>query len=396
MKNPTGFLPIAAIIIIVVVAAVVAGGSYYYTKSLNKNTNTVVNTNVAMVNENTNAVVNTNTTVVNGNTNVTVNSNGNLNTNTVIVNSNTNTVVNSNTNSDATAGWKTYTNAKQGYSVKYPSNWVTQVQNTNGGEVANGNITTFWSKPNYKDLIPEGTEWVPTDTLYYFRVHYQDESSAANAVDPNTKKLSSEAITVGGISGLKEAYQGAYGKWTVVYVTKNGIKYGLYLPDKTAEQQAHASTILSTFTFLDQTVGWKTYTNTEYGFSFKYPASWKETDYTASADSPLNSDGVKFEDSAGKAGSFYWMQGGYVPTQDGQWDSTTTSLTVGGRTASQVRMTPKAGQQWAGGEPKPRAVVSLTSNPTTWGSNASMGLVQGSEKSWVTVDTILSTFTFTK
>jgi hypothetical protein len=75
MKNPKGFIPIAAAIIFVIVAALIAGGSYYYTKTLNKNTNTVVNTNVAVLNENTNALVNIN---------------GDLNTNTVIVNSNTN------------------------------------------------------------------------------------------------------------------------------------------------------------------------------------------------------------------------------------------------------------------------------------------------------------------
>lgn len=142
------------------------------------------------------------------------------------------------------------------------------------------------------------------------------------------------------------------------------------------------------------TAGWKTYTDTKYGYSFNYPASWRETVYVVDANSPLSGDGVKFEDPSGKAGSFAWMQKGYVPFQDGQWDSTSTSVTLGGRAATQLIYTPKVGQQWASGEPLPRAKVSITNNPTIWGSDASIGLTLGTSESWTTVNTILSTFTF--
>ncbi|MFA6588090.1 MAG: hypothetical protein WCT08_03400 [Patescibacteria group bacterium] len=216
MKNPKGFLPIAAIIIIIVVAALAAGGSYYYTKTLNKNTNTVLNTNIAVVNENTNAVVNTNTTVVNGNTNVTMNSNGNLNTNTVVVNSNTNVVVNSNTNSDVTAGWKTYTSTKYGFSLKYPLTMrVLEVNETSG------------------IILRVGVEGSANgdNVLVY------NKSSNAGIPYSTVKSESGKSFVISHVG-------------------------------------VEADQILSTFVFLDQTAGWKTYTNSEYGWTMKYPNDW--------------------------------------------------------------------------------------------------------------------------
>jgi hypothetical protein len=42
----------------------------------------------------------------------------------------------------------------------------------------------------------------------------------------------------------------------------------------------------------DPTAGWQTYTNTQFGYSFKYPADWKLTEYTDGVDvEPPSSDG---------------------------------------------------------------------------------------------------------
>ncbi|RJO59600.1 hypothetical protein C4546_01380 [Candidatus Parcubacteria bacterium] len=207
MKNPKGFIPVAVALIVVVVAALIAGGSYYYTKSLNKNTNTVTNTNVAVVNENTNAIVNTNTTVVNGNTNTVVNTNGNLN---------TNTVVNSNTNTDTTSGWKTYASTKYGFSLKYPLTMrVLEVNETSG---------------------------------IILRVGVEGSANGDNVLVYN--KSSNTGIPY---STVKSESGKAF------VISHVGVE---------------ADQILSTFTFLDETAGWKTYTNSEYGWTMKYPTNW--------------------------------------------------------------------------------------------------------------------------
>jgi len=129
--NQKGIINI--LILGLICALVVAGFSFAYVKYFkpkNKNTNqVVVNTNVN-ANANQNLNQNTNGTVV-------INSNASANTNgTVVVNSNANT----NTAVDETKDWKTYTNKEFGYSIKYPSDWPIDTQNSDQGEVKIGNV----------------------------------------------------------------------------------------------------------------------------------------------------------------------------------------------------------------------------------------------------------------
>ncbi|MEK7631900.1 MAG: hypothetical protein AAB445_03470 [Patescibacteria group bacterium] len=317
------------------------------------------------------------------------------------VNVNASTNANTNTAVDPTAGWKTYTNATQGYSVKYPSDWVTQViDSETGAENPVGEVTTFWSKADYKKLIPDGTEWMPTDTLYYFRVTYKDASAVANAKDPNTKKLSSTAINVGGVAGVKEVYQGAYGNWTVVYLTKGGLTYGLYLPDKNADQKVLAATILSTFTFLDETAGWKTYTNTQYSFSFRYPSNWSllKSIFDPTADEGLaqggdsiaveNSvTGEKFQVCPDKRGP------GCTLFQDGEWTSVKKGRSVGNAQANESIYTFTGPGTCS--VCTVRSLISLNKIPVIW-TRGDFLLVTGTNASFVNVNQILSTFAFTK
>ena len=128
--KPKGFIPIAIVIVISVIAISMAGVGMYY--KMKKDAEPVVTTQV-----NTNSTVNVNSTV-NGNANVIVNTNSAANANTA-VNSNSNS--NTNTVTDETAGWETYTNADFGYSLRYPSDWPIEKENsTSKSAVTIGNI----------------------------------------------------------------------------------------------------------------------------------------------------------------------------------------------------------------------------------------------------------------
>ena len=97
MTNNKGMTTIVTAIIIIAVLVIAAGVIWYVTTG-----NDNINTNLS-------------------NTNNTTNHNANLNENVnAMVNENMNTNTNSSLN---TSDWKTYTNEKYGYSVKYPNNY---------------------------------------------------------------------------------------------------------------------------------------------------------------------------------------------------------------------------------------------------------------------------------
>jgi len=90
------------IIAVVIVLAVAAYGIWTAMSGSNANNNT--NTNIA-VNQNANLNTNTNSAA---NTNTSTNENDNINTNSSVID---------------TSDWKTYTNTKYNFSIKYPNSW---------------------------------------------------------------------------------------------------------------------------------------------------------------------------------------------------------------------------------------------------------------------------------
>lgn len=174
-------------------------------------------------------------------------------------NANTSETTNGNTNAtnenvnvaaDATKDWKTYTNHTVGYSVKYPPQW----------EVADSNTQQVYINSPEKfaaDSI------APDSPLYHVLIE-----SVAN--DAEAAKLKDKtAITVNGVTGFQGTLEGIP-HVTATFLTKFGktIKISWRLVGAIETQQQ----ILETFSFTDPTAGWKTYTNSTYGFSFKYPS----------------------------------------------------------------------------------------------------------------------------
>lgn len=117
------------------------------------------NTNVASLNGNVNTGTNENTNPTIQNSNA-VKSNSNVSTNTNSV-SNTNSEVNTNISSVDTSDWLTYTNQEYGFSLRYPGDWVVNIEETKlGSRIFEDNsiyVIQFLENDELKlAVLPEG------------------------------------------------------------------------------------------------------------------------------------------------------------------------------------------------------------------------------------------------
>lgn len=188
-----------------------------------------------------------------GNTNVTVNANSNTN---VSTNANTNSTV-------STTSWKKYTNTKVAYTIKLPEAW-NPISEFSGGPldlVGNDEMVSFEetdsTSPDISLIIQACSRSAPYNctnrTLQDWKTHVGFVSSTDAA-------LSVSGFTAGrGSSG--ESY----------YVRESDRYFIFAYGGKVAEKSVQS--ILSTFTFLNETAGWKTYEskNTKVKFAFFYP-----------------------------------------------------------------------------------------------------------------------------
>ena len=161
------------------------------------------------------------------------------------VNASTNANINS---SVSTAGWKTYTNSDTGYSFMYPPSFSVQAE-VSGDVVINGT--------NSAALKP------------FVRVSTDSVAGALDDYNPSTAK--SVEVTINGATATKMTGTMDVGGDVLTYVfVKNGRTYMARGPNISENQN-----IFQTFTFLDETAGWKTYTNEVLDFSIQYPPTWK-------------------------------------------------------------------------------------------------------------------------
>lgn len=203
------------------------------------------------------------------------------------------------TTSNINTGWKTYTNPKYFYSLKYPPDWEvkTILANPDPGAIRISNINI---RANQKIDLPEAdvdiivelnlSRKLPTQEWYL------DREKNMPIVPINTKHIfittifrECPALRVDNDSLFfsKDEYM-YHISW---YVSGNYNQEFKNTSEKIFNQ------ILSTFTFLDQnqpipttqsldTSNWKTYTNSEYKFTLKYPPEWIGTE--------VNTEEVRF------------------------------------------------------------------------------------------------------
>jgi hypothetical protein len=163
---------------------------------------------------------------------------------------------------DVTASWKTYTNTKYGYSIKYPTegeSGLTFFICEEGKEYNYRDYKIRYSQPF--DLIALEKEGItvpcgPMDSYYTIEVRAQSgKPLGTNELESFESATSlKEQIAVDGINGIKATFTKTRpapvpDKWIEILVFKNGRRYHLILSDMTYEEIFDQ--ILSTFKFLE-------------------------------------------------------------------------------------------------------------------------------------------------
>lgn len=172
-----------------------------------------------------------------GNTNATTSTNVNSATN---ANVNANVSTNANTNSTvSTTSWKLYTNTDFGYTIKYPSDWPIEPQNT-----SIKSVVTIGNTPAEPSAGPFGVYVKKNDIdLTAFLSSYKQGFPDGCLTDKQT--------TVSGVTWTEVSCTEAFAGQTKksYQLTKNGSIYQLYYIEGSTSINATFQLILSTFTF---------------------------------------------------------------------------------------------------------------------------------------------------
>lgn len=336
----------------------------------------------------------------------TTNTNANVvvsNTNTT--SSNTNAAVNTNA-SVSIAGWKTYTNTFGGFSFKYPADWgllSDKIQTTGAG--ISGNALTIGVKGSQGKIVP-GIQ------LYYDPLGFGTPGAdlqytlqrGSNGFQVTKEAPSQKMVPDSTTFAIQASEPDTQSKAFFMTFTQSTKQKDTW--------PGIVKSILSTFTFTSPTAGWKTYTNTKYGFSIKYPSTWgiEQVNSTSLDGKPLIF--TQLSGSSDKDGAIVIS---YLNSpslfQDGKWDPSTGQITnVGGRAATSTVYTPDLSTPWAV-KPTPKEKIVFTVEPSGWVNrgtakdvngntyewgNGDIQLLSGTTGKFDVLNTILSTFTFTK
>jgi hypothetical protein len=202
------------------------------------------------------------------------------------------TTTSSSSSADATANWKMYESTATGLSLKYPTDWTAAAITNN---TADSGLTSFslmspeqsslrssaaakgspsMGTPNYDLLV---RQWDAISSMY----------SGLGGAKPTTLSglATNNDFMIGAIpttflgetayEGERQGEQGAYG---IVLIKDSKVYEFISFESETkAGLSSDLNTILASIKY-NATLGWQTYTNTTYGFSFKYPATWTTTD----------------------------------------------------------------------------------------------------------------------
>ncbi len=365
---------IAIVPIVVIIAAVLAfSATGYFFYSTFKNTNESADSGTVVVNVNTNSAA-----VANENTNAVVNAN---------VNTNSNVNGNVNASTDATKDWKTYDDTKYDFSVRYPLSWNTKLYTT--GYNNEGPYVVVFTPSNPPGPLP----------FISIRENWtvKQEVDRINALDPGISRVTSQVErSINGIKGTEITYSTAIGSTPKSFIVVQGNTTLIFnaVPNQT-DWEVVIGTLVSTTTS-DPTAGWKTYTNTQYHYAFKYPADWSLVEYTYDG-SPMSYDYVWVKERQNDDVSFMvcpdQRSGDCAPFQDAQWDNVTSNVVVDGKEGIRTSYTLASGQTCT--TCTPRSTITLSQRPTGWTGGRDFLLRPGAENSTIP-DTILSTFTFTK
>jgi len=188
---------------------------------------------------------------------------------------------------DLTADWKTYTNTQYGFEFKYPTNYFLTTQgvlfNDKSSQVKELNSNVNWGDSQWlrlgislsdKNSINWANDLAKRNLIYDFQPVGTDELEKINLV-AGEKSI---------ISIHRDYPDDSRFVVTAHFYDQNNEQIFIGLDDIGPSLEESINNpkvrifdqILSTFKFTDSvdTSTWKTYTNTQYGFEFKYPVSW--------------------------------------------------------------------------------------------------------------------------
>ena len=181
-----------------------------------------------------------------------------------------------------TLDWKTYTNSNLGISFKYPKEW---------GEVKPNLLSTEMEVSFNNSEVGLAERVYYNQTLGRNMTLGEIKNSFSDIFPAAAYLISQKNIVIDKKEGVEffSAGSNSSGNTDIhifVPVDQNNTMLMISFVYKPSDNTINNfNTFLSTFKFttpIDQTVGWKTYTNTQYGFSFQYPESFGNLyDYTA-------------------------------------------------------------------------------------------------------------------
>lgn len=174
---------------------------------------------------------------------------------------------------DETAGWKTYTNDKYGFEVKYPAEYETYQA---------GNVIHF-PKSNSE------TNWGITISINALGINELCDSAqyAANQkMSTAGDSITSSKVFLNGISQevsqLRASYNNRAALSTYIPVKDCSTSKKMIVISASEDLLTQYNEFLRTFKFTptstqsaqDETASWKTYSNARYSYTIKYPTNW--------------------------------------------------------------------------------------------------------------------------